>query len=164
MNSLLRDLCGHQAWADAEHWRAIGSYAPARDDQILRNRLHHLHYVQRSFVWVVGDHAARFVSSAPDDFATFDDLKAFARESHAVIDRLLLRLTDARSVEPVSIPWFRDPPLVVTVSEAMAQCAMHSQWHRGQNASRLRDLGGAPPAVDLIVWYARGRPRPDWTW
>jgi uncharacterized damage-inducible protein DinB len=163
MNSLLQDLYGHQAWADAEHWGAIESHAPARGDQTLRNRLHHLHYVQRSFMWVVGDRAAPFVSSAPDDFATFEDLKAFARGSHAVINDLLLRLTDARSVEPVSIPWFRTPPLVVTVSEAMTQCAMHSQWHRGQNASRLRELGGAPPAVDLIVWYARGRPRPNWT-
>jgi hypothetical protein len=26
MNSLLLDLYGHQAWADAEHWRAIGAH------------------------------------------------------------------------------------------------------------------------------------------
>ena len=36
--------------------------------------------------------------------------------------------------------------------------AMHSQWHRGQNAMRLRELGGEPPTTDLIVWYWKGRP------
>ena len=46
--------------------------------------------------------------------------------------------------------------------EALTQCAMHSQWHRGQNAMRLRELGGEPPAVDLIVWYWKGRPEAQW--
>jgi uncharacterized damage-inducible protein DinB len=39
---------------------------------------------------------------------------------------------------------------------------MHSHYHRGQNATRLRELGGEPPMTDLIVWYWKGRPRPDW--
>jgi uncharacterized damage-inducible protein DinB len=36
--------------------------------------------------------------------------------------------------------------------------ALHSQHHRGQNATRLRELGAVPPATDLIVWYWKGRP------
>jgi hypothetical protein len=32
----------------------------------------------------------------------------------------------------------------------------------GQNATRLRELGGAPPMTDLIVWYWKGRPLSDW--
>ena len=47
----------------------------------------------------------------------------------------------------------KDPALTITVGEALTQCAMHSQWHRGQNATRLRELGGHPPMVDLIVWF-----------
>ena len=35
---------------------------------------------------------------------------------------------------------------------------MHSHYHRGQNATRLRELGGEPPMTDLIVWYWKGRP------
>jgi len=42
--------------------------------------------------------------------------------------------------------------------EALTQMAMHSQWHRGQNATRLRELGAQPPTVDLIAWYWKGRP------
>jgi uncharacterized damage-inducible protein DinB len=40
---------------------------------------------------------------------------------------------------------------------------MHSQHHRGQNATRLRELGGEPPMTDLIVWYWKGRPGPRWS-
>ena len=39
---------------------------------------------------------------------------------------------------------------------------MHSQHHRAQNATRLRELGGKPPTTDLIVWYWKGRPAPHW--
>ena len=51
----------------------------------------------------------------------------------------------------------------ITVAEALTQAAMHSQWHRGQNAVRLRELGVEPPPVDLIVWYWKGRPAAAWT-
>lgn len=77
---------------------------------------------------------------------------AFARDAHAALDRLRIGLTDTQLVEKVAIPWFKDPPLTLTVGEALTQCALHSQWHRGQNATRLREIGGSPPAVDLIVW------------
>lgn len=163
MNALIRDLYGHQSWADAEHWRAIEAHPQARDDLAIRSRLHHLHLVQRSFMWAVGDRTAAFALSKPDDFKTLDDLKAFARESHADIDHVLSRATDARLTESVTMPWFKDPPLSITVSEALAQCAMHSQWHRGQNAVRLRELGATPPTVDLIVWFWKGRPAPTWS-
>jgi uncharacterized damage-inducible protein DinB len=52
--------------------------------------------------------------------------------------------------------------LRLTVTEALTQCAMHSHYHRGQNATRLRELGGEPPATDLSVWYWRGRLAADW--
>lgn len=39
---------------------------------------------------------------------------------------------------------------------------MHSQGHRGQNATRLRELGGKMPMTDYIVWILEGRPSPVW--
>ena len=165
MDSLLLDLCKHQAWADAEHWSAIEAHAAARDDGVIRARLHHLHLVQRSFAWAVGDRASEFSlrESRPEDFKSLDELKGFARESHADLDRFISRAPDARWAQSVTIPWFKNPPLSITVSEALTQCTMHSQWHRGQNAARLRELGARPPSVDLIVWYWKGRPPPRWS-
>jgi uncharacterized damage-inducible protein DinB len=161
MNSLLRDFYGHQVWADAEHWRAIDAHPPARDDEAIRNRLHHIAIVQRAFLWGVGDRQEDFAFTKPEDF-TFDGLKQYAREHHDRITIYMSTVSDARLAEPVAIPWFQDPPLMLKVEEALAQCAMHSHYHRGQNATRLRELGAVPPLTDLIFWYWKGRPGPTW--
>jgi uncharacterized damage-inducible protein DinB len=160
MNPLLADLCGHQAWADAEHWRVIGTHAPAREDETIRKRLHHIHFVQRAFLWTVGDRSTTFQMTTPEDFTSFEALRAYAREYRDEVRRFLGSVAESRLAETISIPWFRDPPLSITVTEALTQCAMHSHYHRGQNATRVRELGGEPPLTDLIVWYWKGRPVP----
>jgi uncharacterized damage-inducible protein DinB len=163
MNPILRDMYDHQFWADAELWNAFAAHGAARDDKAIRDRLHHIHLVQRAFFWNVGGRSTPFAFSKADDFATFDDLRAFAIATHDAMRAGLATMTDARLAETVSIPWFQDPPLTLTVTEALTQCAMHSHHHRGQNAVRLRDLGGEPPTTDLIVWYWKGRPQPNWS-
>ena len=94
MNPLLQDLYGHLAWTDAEHWRAIEMHPVARDDQAIRDRLHHIHLVQRLFIWAIGDLATQFAFTKPEDFRTLDSLKAFARESHSIVDQFLSSVTD----------------------------------------------------------------------
>ena len=160
-NQWLRDLCAHQAWADAEHWNAIGAHPGAREDAAIRQRLHHLHFVQHAFLWTVGTRDRPFSVTKADDFTSFDRLREYAREYHVQLP-VLRDLTDARLAEPVSIVWFKDPPLTITVAEALTQCVMHSQHHRGQNAVRLRELGGEPPTTDLIYWQWKGRPTGAW--
>ena len=162
MSSLLRDLFKHQAWADAEYWRVIEAHPPAREDGVIHNRLHHIHLVQRLFIWAVGDRNCEFAFGKPGDFKTFDELKAFARESLVITEQFLTGVTETRLSESVTFSWFKDPPLTINVTEALTQCVMHSQWHRGQNAARLRELGGEPPTVDLIVWFWKGRPTAQW--
>lgn len=162
MNALLRDLLHHQLWADAELWNASGAHEAARHDTAMRERFHHIHQVQRFFIWAALDRAHQPALTKPGDFASFDDLRGYARETHSEIARAISSLADAQLAESVSVPWFQDPPLTITVAEALAQMAMHSQHHRGQNATRLRELGGEPPTIDLIVWYWKGRPTPAW--
>lgn len=158
MNPILRDLLEHQFWADAEQWDAIAAHAPARDDRSIRERLHHIHQVQRFFVWAVGARADRPEVTAPDQYATFDALGGYARESHDRVRGLLATLTDANLTQPVTMPWFKDPPLTISATEALTQMTMHSHHHRGQNLTRLRELGATPPTLDLIIWYWKGRP------
>jgi uncharacterized damage-inducible protein DinB len=162
MPSMLSDLYGHQEWADAESWRAIEAHAAARDDTAIRDRLHHIHIVQRGFRWIAGTRERAFTMSTPADFPAFADLKAYARGYHAEMSRFLGSLSPQRLDETIDVPWFTDPPLRITVAEALTQCAMHSHYHRGQNATRLRELGGEPPLTDLIVWYWKGRPPAAW--
>jgi uncharacterized damage-inducible protein DinB len=161
-NEWLSDLLAHQAWADAVHWKALGAHEAARDDKAIRIRLHHIHFVQHAFLWTVGDRMVPFVPTKADDFGSFDALRRYAHDYYVQAGPALKSLSDARLAEPVSIVWFKDPPLTITVAEALTQCAMHSHYHRGQNATRLRELGGEPPTTDLIVWQWKGRPAGAW--
>jgi uncharacterized damage-inducible protein DinB len=163
MNPLLRDLYGHQVWADAEHFRAIGAHPAARGDKAILVRLHHIAIVQRAFLWAVGDRQDAFEFTKPEDFASLDALKRYVREHHDRLVPFIATVSDLRLAESIAIPWFKDPPLSLTVAEALTQGAMHSHYHRGQNATRLREIGGEPPMTDYIVWLWKGRPEADWT-
>jgi len=100
----------------------------------------------------------------PNDFATLGQLKAWACEYHEEAVPLVESLSDVRLAESVDIQWFDDPPLDLTVTEALSlKCVMRSQWHRGQNATRLRELGVEPPTVDFIVWIWKERLAAAWT-
>ena len=50
----------------------------------------------------------------------------------------------------IPVYWF--PGLSLPISDLLMQVAMHSQNHRGQCLTRLRELGGKPPTVDFIVY------------
>jgi len=163
MNPLIVDLYGHQVWADAEQFRAIGDHPAARRDKAIHDRLHHIALVQRAFLWMVGDRQDEFVITKADDFPSFEAVHAYARDHHRRLAPAIAAITDARLAEPVDIPWFKDPPLSLTVAEALMQGAMHSHYHRGQNATRLREVGGEPPMTDYIFWVWKGRPAADWT-
>jgi uncharacterized damage-inducible protein DinB len=97
-----------------------------------------------------------------EDFATMAEMKEDARLGHAAARALLEGASDATLAGPVSLPWFKDPPLALTLGQALHQAAMHSHYHRGQNATRLKELGGEPPLTDLIIWWWKGRPAADW--
>lgn len=71
-------------------------------------------------------------------------------------------LPAARLTMPLDNPAAPSRAAPVTLGESLLQCVMHSQYHRGQNATRLRELGVNPPMTDLIAWYWSGRERPRW--
>lgn len=162
MRSALHDLYRHQAWADAQHWRLIAGFDRARDDQTIRTRLHHIHVVQHAFRWITGDRQSPLPFTKAEAFPTFEALREYARSYHASVEPWLASLTDDRLATSIDIPFFEDPPLTITVAEALTQCALHSQHHRGQNAARLRELGGSPENTDYIIWLWKGRPASTW--
>jgi uncharacterized damage-inducible protein DinB len=160
MNEILFDLYGHQAWADAEHWRALEAQPGALEDSEIRDRLYHYHLTQRAFLFVVRGDTLTFPELK--DFQDMTTLKRYAQTSHEEAHDFLTKASATDLEGQVVIPWFKDPPISITVAQALTQAAMHSQYHRGQNATRLRELGGTPPPTDLIVWYWKGRPEANW--
>ena len=163
MRDYLLDLYGHQAWADAELWRAYEAHAGALADKALWDRLHHIHLVQRFFLAVVrGDNLHAINVTKPEDYATPEDLKTEAKQFHHDAGAFLQGAAPDSLKRAVTIPWFKDPPLDLPVEQALLQAAMHSHYHRAQNATRLRELGGAPPLTDYIVWLWKGKAAPQW--
>ncbi len=157
----LNELYAHQEWADAEHWRAFEDCPAALADLAIRTRLHHIHLVQSAFLWVTRDPTAKFVITKVQDYPNMADLKTFARKYHSQMSAMLGGMNEARLDEMVEVPWFQ-PALKISVRHALIQAAMHSHYHRGQNATRLRELGGVPPGTDFIEWLRQEKPAARW--
>jgi uncharacterized damage-inducible protein DinB len=160
MNNLFIDLYKHQFWADTEHWKAFENFPNAMEDEAIKKRLYHIHLVQNAFLSIVS--GENFARKKYEDFFGMSELKEYAKSYHDKILSFLKNCPDSKLTETVTIPWFRNPQLSLTIEKALLQCAMHSQYHRGQNAARLRELGGEPPLTDIIAWYWKGNPEAKW--
>ena len=164
----LRDLLSHCAWADAVFFHAWSK--SDREDVELRERVNHSSGTQSLFIQTLrGDESLPWAAILKGDVKPpwadkplpgFDDLEAASRRNHGDFRALLERLDVTIIAKRVTIPWFPEPPCVVTTGEALVQVAMHTQHHRGQNMSRLKAIGGKPSNVDYIVWLWKGRPAP----
>jgi uncharacterized damage-inducible protein DinB len=159
MVAFIRDLTAHTEWANAVFFGAWGK-SPARDHEELRRRLDHLVGVQQGFLHIVRDETPGGPTEGPPP--TFEDLKTRAETCHAGLNKFVANLNEETLARTVQIPWFAHPPCIITIGEALVQVAMHSQHHRGQCMTRLRDLGGEPKNVDWIIWLWKQKPAGRW--
>ncbi len=161
MSSYLDELYGHQAWADAEHWRAFEAHPGALTDKDICERLVHIHQVQHAFLWMVGPRPSAFTFKKLEDYPNMGELKESVKQYHVQIADVLCGFNDAGLEEIVDAPWF-SRPTHISRRHALMQAAMHSHYHRAQNATRLRELGGKPPITDFIIWLRNGQPAAQW--
>ena len=160
MNSIFIDMYNHQSWADAIHWRTFENFPKAMEDDVITKRLYHIHLVQNAFLSVIS--RENFERKKYEDYSDMCQLKEYAKSYHSRVIHFIKSCPDSKLYELVSIPWFRNPSLNLTIEKALLQCAMHSQYHRGQNAARFRELGGEPPLTDIIAWYWKECPAAEW--
>lgn len=145
MMTLIRELFRYQSWADLQIVAAARPYAGDAD---LRKTLHHIVFVQRFFLLQCS--AREFdveLESQPPE--TFDELEQLFRDTHAEEIELVAEMDAAALDRPLETP--RLERFKPTVRDALLQAVLHSQHHRGQVATRLRQLGATPPTVDFIV-------------
>ncbi len=159
MLTFLRDLLAHAEWANAVFFHAWDK-SPARAHEELRQRVGHILGVQSGFLSILRGEAPGGPPGGPP--SSFDDLKTRAESCHAGLRDFLANLQPEALARTVRIPWFPDPPCVITVAEALVQVAMHSQHHRGQCMTRLKDFGGEPKNVDWIIWLWKQKPSARW--
>ena len=160
MQTFLVDLMAHSEWANAVFFTTWGK-SPARDHEELRQRLGHLVGVQEGFLKILRAEAPGGPRDGPPP--SYDDLNSRAQVCHAGLNEFTAGLTPDSLTKKVRVHWFPDPPCIITVSEALVQVAMHSQHHRGQCMTRLKDFGGEPKNVDWIIWLWKQKPAARWS-
>jgi len=149
----LTDLARHQAWADAAHWKAFRENAALWADAEIHTRLNHMVGAQKML-------AALASGEVPDavvmkQVESMDELEVSMRKAHA---DFAAALASAALDKTISLPRGPKGPFEAPAGVIFLQALMHSQHHRGQNASRMRQLAVTPPTTDYVVWYALGRP------
>jgi uncharacterized damage-inducible protein DinB len=148
-------LFRHQAWADAALLAAVAAHPTALSNERLLKTLRHILRVQRVFL-------ARFHGTDPDAERVvphaFPDLVAVFRATAAEQLALVDSLTPADLARTFPIP---DLGLQPGVDDGLTQVLFHSQNHRGQCLTRLRECGATPPILDYISWL-KDRPMPSW--
>jgi uncharacterized damage-inducible protein DinB len=163
---LLRGLFRHMEWADALVWNAVFSAPAAIDDSVIRQRLHHLHLVQRAFLLIWRGQPMDFKgteSFAPERLATW------GHEYHREVAGFLGSLAPASLDTEVHLPWASQVTAAPNASlhnpslgETLTQVTMHSAYHRGQVNARLREVGAEPPLTDFIAWVWYGKAAATW--
>ena len=116
--------------------------------------------VQRAFRSMLGGDPPVFPENAP--LLSFEESRVRAAACHAALKEFAAGLDAEALARTARIPFFPDPPCVVTVGEGLVQVAMHTHHHRGQCMTRLRDFGGTPRNVDWIIWLWKQKPPARW--
>ena len=157
MKSLLSSLFRHQAWADAAMLSAVRAHPESLRDEWLSKTLHHIVMVQRFYL-------SRFLGRHFDNSREcqisldFDPLIRLFRATHEEELAFVDGLVEADLERRFELSALQSQP---TFAEGLTQVVMHSQNHRGQCLSRLRENGAKPPTLDYILW-AKERPEPSW--
>jgi uncharacterized damage-inducible protein DinB len=157
---LLHQLFTHQAWADSELLRAIAAHPAASSDEKLIATLHHIVAVQRIFTAMLTG-TPLDVQQERQAVTSLPELQQLYAGSHARQLAFVSELTAEALDRPVENPWM--PDLKGTVADILMQVILHSQNHRGQCLTRLRELTGNAPTLDFILWVKLGRPNPAQT-
>jgi uncharacterized damage-inducible protein DinB len=150
---LLWDLARHQAWADAAHWKALRENVTLLEDAEIRTRLNHMLTAQKMLTALArGETPDR---AGMKEIEPIDELEAAMGKAQT---DLAGALGSVDLDKMIALPRGPRGPFEAPAGVLLLQALTHSQHHRGQNASRMRQLGATPPMTDFVVWYALGRP------
>jgi uncharacterized damage-inducible protein DinB len=156
----LHDLHRHMAWADAI-WFHVWAKAGLGEDEDLLKRMRHSIDVQDAFLTLIAGGEVTWPDHRlPPDY---DFLRTLCRANHDAFEATFARLTPEDLATTITVPWFPGKPCVISIADALTQVAMHSQHHRAQQMTKLKDLGGTPQNVDYIIWVWKDKPEGRWS-
>ena len=150
---MLLDMARHQAWADMTHWKALRGNAALLEDVEIRTRLNHMVKALKMLTSLARGETPDAAGMKEVD--SIDELEAAMQKAHP---DLAAALASADLARMIALPRGPNGPFEAPAGVLLLQALTHSQYHRGQNASRMRQLGATPPMTDFVIWYALGRP------
>jgi uncharacterized damage-inducible protein DinB len=158
MLEMLRDLLRHKGYANAALLKAIRQHSVAAQDEELRKLLHHILLANRFWFMrsISRDLDLQKESQVP---ALLEPLAALYRETHDQEMEWISGLKEADLEQKLETRFIAGRTF--SLAQGMMQVIMHSQGHRAQCLTRLRSLGGTPPATDFVLWL-KDRPEPEW--
>ena len=163
----LCELYAHMEWADATVWSAAVKARNAFGDDVLRERLSHVHKVQYLYLCLWTNRSPALPT--PDDIGSLAALRRWARPHYGDMRGFLAGADAAALATPLPEAWRQrmqdecgSSLATVSVGLSAYDLANHTAHHRGQINARLRELEGEPPSVDYILWVWTGRPAAEW--
>jgi uncharacterized damage-inducible protein DinB len=150
---ILVDMARHQAWADAAHWKSLRENPALLEDAEIRKRLNHMVTAVNMLTTLAREQTPDFGGRKEID--SIDELEASMGKTH---EELAAALKSVDLDKMIALPRGPKGPFEAPAGVLLLQAITHSQHHRGQNASRMRQLGATPPMTDFVVWHALGRP------
>jgi len=163
---VFEELLTHMEWADALTWRRISETSGAPRDPRLLDLMYHLHTVQWVYLQVWRGEPLHV--PARGEFAEAAALSAWARRYYDSLRSFSHELASLDLTRRISLPWADEvlkrlgSAKPATFGETILQVVFHGTYHRGQTATRIRELGGEPPLTDFIAWVWLGKPAPAW--
>jgi len=148
---VLQEMARHQAWADAAHWKMIRENSTLHEDAEIRTRLNHMLMTLKMLTTLARGQTPD--ANGMKEIDSIEELEASMGRAHGGLGATL---ESADLNKMIALP--RGPKVEAPAGVLLLQALTHSQHHRGQNASRMRQLGATPPMTDFVVWYALGRP------
>ena len=150
---VLLEMARHQAWADAAHWKILRENATLLEDEEIRTRLNHMSMALKMLSSLARGETPDVAGMKEVD--SIDDLEVSMGKTHR---DLVATLQSTDLDKMIALPRGPKGPFEAPAGVLLLQAITHSQHHRGQNASRMRQLGATPPMTDFVIWYALGRP------
>jgi uncharacterized damage-inducible protein DinB len=150
---VLQEMARHQAWADAAQWKLIRENRTLHEDAEIRTRLNHMLMALRMLTTLARGQTPD--ANGMKEIDSIEELEASMGRAHGDVGATL---ESADLNKMIALPRGPKGPFEAPAGVLLLQALMHSQHHRGQNASRMRQLGATPPMTDFVIWYALGRP------
>ncbi|MBI3150532.1 MAG: DinB family protein [Chloroflexi bacterium] len=151
-------LYKYNSWANARILNAASNVtqeqfvaAAAHPHKDLRHTLTHTLFAE--WLWRKrweGDSPTQWIS--PEDFPTFDSLRARWGEEEKALNEFAASVTDEKLNSVFQYKTTKGDPRENVLWQVMAHVVNHGTQHRSEAAAILTELGHSPGDIDLIVY------------